>query len=1569
MAWYDVFNYENESDKYIRLEQEQRKRMQQKEFQRTGGRSMLPESFQSQMSTYDSDYDSVKSQYEYNKSVFFEGLRMPNFSKTEKIKSQKPPSVFGSLLMQVNAKPLVKPLKVYKYKTIDEDTGASVITRQKEIEVWGENAHNYFYMTKDGIQSINKNEVSLSEMDQKTLEIRYMQQVNDQAQKMAKTGNTKQIQEMEKKDQGFLGKAKEALSAFGGEFLEAADSLVSNLQVIDYDAYDPTYEYTKKIKDPKKRQEKLDLFFPKGFSKAQDAKNAGKSKAEIDKARALDKEEAKISFRRDFPIESIAEYYRKEDNNSLNTTEKVAGTLGVLAESVAEIVLLKKVSGSAINKLTELGKIKEGTKLGKVVKHTVDSLITGGGFGFLQEFKKGDAKAMDYVRAVTENTLFFFAGGGASAAVGKAIGPTRTALGAFGKGVATGTAFGTVGTASTLPMMSEEERTAENLGKTAGIGFAIDVGTSAIPMLKGARKGIKQAVTKGIGKKVAISEATKKIPKVSKEFNLNRPLKEIPKKDRAKVAHETKKKMLDKIGANIKNKVGSAEPKKIMEYYKNKYKTLLKGDVTIDKTLTGESKFARIEPQYENGKLVKMEVRINPNKSENEIAAALRHEIEHMIDKRLGYNVADTRIKNPKTLGEYMMQPGHLSKYKNFEMEYLENIYKNEFKGKLAAAKVDMSRKDQLLKDYKTASPAKRKQILTQLGQIKSRERIGLETVPQGSSLANENIHSRNKIITEASNLPVYIPPKKPLGTKIKNWWEDFYTNWINRQHGIDKLGKQTKMTSQNYTKHYGTVDYINTRNLVSRTGDAIGNKSLKDVLVAPKGYQAEYESYLLHKHHVSRMAAGKPVLFKGEEAISIDEAKKIVSNYEKTFPEFKKHAEEYKQFMDDFMREYAVDGGLLTAREYKSMKFLYPDYVPTYRSVEEMGIDPKVQAISAKPFKKATGGQEQIIPLIEALPNQIQKIVRAERRNKIGVEILNNIIKDKEAMKPYAQIYNVKKGSKSVLDKRIASFAEKGKDDIATLANRFDELLITDAPTKGRFMVVMDNGKPITLRINDDSLWKALANVQNSNTSNMPNMLRIFNKYITNNVKGTLTVYNPFFAVRNVVRDIPTAYVQGSVNDPIKFTKNLFGSAKSIMTKDDLYKKFQALGVGQTNITKIEKVENSLIKQGWKKPFYWIAKALNLAGDFTETLPRLAEFKHTYQTLKAAGSLEELAVREAMYNAGEVTVNFARGGENTKMLEPIFMYMNAGVQGFDRWSRSLFVEAVKNKNFKPMLKAFGVTLAPSIVLPLINRAWNPNWDEAEYKDLPNYLTDHYYVIPVGDESYLKLPKTRENGFLFSTVFERLHRHFIEKDPDAFDGMGEALAKSTLNPFAEFSRAGILGPVINLKWGGNKDYFGRPIEPLSQQLDKRSKRYISKDTTSKASKALGSVLEKVGLSPAQTDYVVKSYAGIIADMYLAINDTDDTLTEKIKRGSHTFHDASTGGKAQSKMYEEKDKASTAVADFEIANGIKDLRQKLKDSGITSTTRINRKIREQLGTRKWNEYQKLKEKKKELNSDE
>jgi hypothetical protein len=1603
MAWYHVFNYENDADRYMRMEAEKNRRYSSRvaaskssmfkpdlSIKRTEPMPK-PEPYQYKAEEY--DYNTVEKQYAYNRTTIFKDLKEPDFNKTVKEKTLKPPKIFGTLLFNIGAKPLARPKKVYKFKTIDSSSGAEVITQQKEIEVCGENESNYYYLTKNGLQSVAKQEVSDSPIDSNTLRLKFMQQINEQAKSMARHMNDGEIKQREvpltEKAGGFLEETKDTAKSFMGgvgyqlstplraaaDFLtnkESPQNLRTALQTVLYELdptkqivsdplkkpwggleknkgyiHDPEYykEMKLELKDGKLTEEskqKLADFnkmademekhpWPKGYSKETDAMAAGASKAEIAAAREEDKKD------------TIKALMGKSKDYEMDLKENVAMTLGELTGIVLEFIVLDKV-----------GAMAAGVSKSKIAAHIIKNLITGGSFGILETLKKRDAKAKDYIRNAAKEAAFFIAGEGAVKGIEKGIGPTRTLLGTLGKKATRGLGFGTAGAAAALPFMTKEERTPENIAMMIATGIGFEVGGEVIS--RSARK---------LKPKFSAKPATA----FEKKFNLDASLRGISTKTRKGMAFNTTRKLLDEIGAKIKAKIGSSDSRKIIEYYSTKY-NLAPADVkiTVDKTLRGESKFARVEFKKEDGIVKEIEVRVNSSKSENEIIAGLRHEIEHVIDKQKGYKkpMRDVIIEKPETLREYMEKGGHHKEYKNFEIDYLENIYNSEVKEKA----VDTARKIQLREKIKNTTGKKQQELVKEFKMIKQRERerMGLDVIPEGSSLANEKLQARNRQITEASNLPIYIKPREATKSKIKNMWNKFYTHVFNRQHAIDKTGKKVKMTSQNYVKHHATSNYINTENLVTRTGEKLGNKSLKDVLVAPKGFQAEYESYLFHKHHIGRMKNKKPVLFKTnadgkKEAISIAEAKEIIKMYEKQFPQFKKHAEDLYQFIDDFMREWAVDGGLLTEREYQKIRYLYPDYVPTFRDFESMGLDTRTKIIKVKPLKEAVGGDDPLLPIMESLPFQIQKIVRAERRNQIGQELITAILYDKKAMQPFAQVVNTEKlgKHKAELLSKINEFSNK-EFSIGELSKKFDEMLITGDKIKGNYMIVMEGGKPITLKINDKNLWNALANIQNANTANKVELTKILNKHVTNKFKSVVTVYNPFFAVRNIARDIPTAYIQGSVSNPFTFGANIINAFKSRLIKDDLYQKFKALGGTSSNITDVEHVLQGR-KNVTKKVLDLLFKFLNFFGDVSETVPRLAEFKHVYKKSLRSGMAEAQAAKEALYMSSEVTINFSRGGDVTKSLDAIFPYINAGTQGVDKWVRSLFIEGIGKGNFKPVAKALGVTTVPTVVFYFLN---NYLWDKDAYNDIPDYAKDTYYLVPVDDNHYFRIPKTRENGFIFSTLFERLERHFIQKDPDAFKGLGETFVKTYLDPITQVSKGGFPGPLITITSGNNKDYFGRDIEPLSAVLSKKSKRYITKENTSKASKALAPLLEKIGFSPAQADYLIQSYGGVIADFVLAVNDSEDSWINKAMRTTHWFHDTRYGGKAQSKIYEDKDEAARAVSDFEEEHNLVELKQNLRAEG-KATKFINMEIRKQLGAVLWKQYQELKDKRKELNS--
>jgi hypothetical protein len=1729
MAWYDLFEYENSADTYIRFEEQRRKdaeRQQRiKDYRNQYGLDeyIRGGSYGSQeQPTYGVDSMKTRDDYSYNKETFFKNLKEPDFSKTEKIKTEKPKASFGTHLMIMQATPLPKPMKVYKYKTINIEDGAEVITPQKEIEVCGENEHNFYYLTKDGVKSVAKNECSLQKIDPDQLKEMYQTQMNKLAKKIVqsdigeavfKPAPEKTNMQKTKEAINWAGKqASEAgmtaLAAAGEKlmapFTWVTDRLVESggktTYATDKEYYEPIEiqlkngvpdkEALKKVDEKAKMVEKITpwkrtkmLFgsivelieqstegnksfttagqmekfrrkkegkslkdepykreynYPPGFSKETDALMQGKSKEEVSAAREEDSKRF-INAVLDRPLDT------KLDKSE--TVGRVAGEMGAL---VAEIMIAHKITS--------------GSSAKGIMKRLLDAGTSGSIIGFMDKLRERDAEVVDTIRNMAKESAFFFAGGEASEKLGglvkgKSLGKKLL------KGGLESVGFGVGGTLGSWPFKDEDERKLGNSVKEMAFMIGVDVGLKILTRGPGAiskalvekltkeaeekietkatetlakkleskaaatkssrimtaeeakaskiftKTGVEETATKRIEGKIKTkttktlaqkletkakeaetkssrimtleevkkaklvsgtgikrgtlyskTENTKSIAKdkirtepqkkgiskvieakkaktlsttesksIDKRYGLDTPLKEIPVKERATEANKRYKKMVNDIGNKIIKKQKTKDIKSIFEAYNKKYKLISEGQkVNIKYSLSGDSRYARLETR---GKTIN--ILLNPEKTAPEQVAGLRHEIEHMLDKQVGYKKITGKITKPKTIGEYMSKPGHHQKYKNFEIEYLKKISESESK------------------------PIKN--VLA--------EREEMSAYDSGTKFKDTQIKkTNNQNFTEATNLPVYIEPKKTLGQKIKDKFKQLYTAGVNNRHGLDATGKYVKYTSQNYTRHHATAEYITIKKMVGRDGKPIG-KSVKDIVMAPKGLQAEWESYLLHLNHMAGLKQGKPVLgAPGGGALPGSKTKEAIKKYETMYPEFKKQVKEVQQFFQDFGQEWLVDGGIITQKEFDSMRFINKNYVPKYRELEKvMSLAKGLHIVGAsKGIKKSVGGVDQLKPLTESIPQYVESIVRVVRKNQVHQELANAIANNPIEMQKYAEFVDVSKITNKTLKAKINSLLEKG--DLDNKVMSLSETLIEDAAIKGRWAVTFDKGNAILMKINDESIWKALKTMHKTEASGIEVLLDAINKNFSNKVKGATTHYNPLFPIGNICRDIPTGYIYGSNNNPITYTTNLFRAFGNVMkdtlknfkigkgSQNELFQQYKGLGGPGSNITKIEE---KLAENGWQKTVDTIFSTLNWFGSVTETVPRLAEFKYVMEKGMKKGKYEEQLIQEALYKSGDITVNFSRGGTVSKQVEKVAIYTNAGIQGVDKFVRSMITEGVAKGNFAPIIKAFGVMTVPSLALHWMS---SNIFDQDEYRAIPDYVKDNNYVVPVGDETWLKIPKNREAGFIFSTVFERIFR-YLDGEEDAFKNIGDSAKQTMLSSISGYIEGGIFWPTLNIKGGGNKDFFGNSIEPEWMQ-GTRSKRYITKEDTAYISKKVGPLLEKINLSPAQADYLIDSYLGWIGDVYLSFNERnkDIGLWERLQKITHRTY-KEYGQKATQEYYEQLESLDKQINDLQQESGIDKYKKELKEMEYS-----NKEIGERVKNHMSGAYytlEDLKEKRKKL----
>ena len=687
------------------------------------------------------------------------------------------------------------------------------------------------------------------------------------------------------------------------------------------------------------------------------------------------------------------------------------------------------------------------------------------------------------------------------------------------------------------------------------------------------------------------------------------------------------------------------------------------------------------------------------------------------------------------------------------------------------------------------------------------------------------------------------------------------------------KVGSQLELFASTSRRAGSTMQHVIDKANVNKLGEKIG-ESISDIYKdIPRGKGQSYfgtkdvdatelfEDYILHKHNIDRANLDKPVFGK---AIKAEDSKEAVKFYEKNNPEFKKVQERLLKAYNDFFDNWAVDGNLVTKELRDKLRETYKNYTPTHRIMEDVLGKQKGRARGyanqKAPLKKAKGGETAIVRPLEGYIEMMDKTIKASKNNEVGLELLRAIEDNPSAFDDIAEV--IGKGKKS------ADFDEQ---IIMDVADQYTKGLTA----KGEDVItVMKEGAPVKIRIKDREVLRTLKGLTEGN----PNLVTKIGRTITNPFKALITSKNPIFAVTNFFRDVPTAYINSAIaKNPAMFTGDMGRAAKKMLKDDKMWQEYLALGGENANlVVKNPKalhkkvIELTKGKGKLKTSFDAVGDAVQGMNNFTESLNRFAEYMRTIEK----GGTSYANKLKALKNAAEVTTDFSRYGDWTKALDSWMPYLNPAMQGLDKFARNL-----KNAPVKTTAKSLAAITVPTIAFDILNN----KVAKEEYAMEDNRTKDTYYLIPMPNGKFFKVPKTYQNGALFGSLFERVSRVARGEDVNvAFKGFGNTIANNfapvgSLNP-AETS---VLAPFIyNLP--ANKDFAGRTIEP--EYLKKRSEKLRYTERTSGSAKLLSNLITPLTkLSPAQIDYLIDAYTGVIGDFLIPATTPGKGAMDPLKR--------------------------------------------------------------------------------------
>jgi len=425
---------------------------------------------------------------------------------------------------------------------------------------------------------------------------------------------------------------------------------------------------------------------------------------------------------------------------------------------------------------------------------------------------------------------------------------------------------------------------------------------------------------------------------------------------------------------------------------------------------------------------------------------------------------------------------------------------------------------------------------------------------------------------------------------------------------------------------------------------------------------------------------------------------------------------------------------------------------------------------------------------------------------------------------------------------------------------------------TDPHILPLREKGNQVYLKINDPQLAMALRGVNRHKVEGLIRAVKVFTRFYS----GLMTRFNPEFVASNKIRDIQEMAVYLASKNEIGFkgtTRAVSKDPQSIKDIIDymrgkdtegarLYKQMKMDGgtTGGLALSTKEQVEldfeniKRINRSNPRKVAQIIIKSVDKWNTIFEDSTRLSVYK---QVLKQGISRNKAAVL-----AKESTINFNKLGTGSPVINALYMFSNASVQGSVKLLRAL-----RNP------KVLGVVLTLMGGAVALIAEWNDeqdkNWREKVSKwDKLNGLN---IVIPTDKGiKYVTIPIAwglKPIKVMFEEVFD-LAGGYNKSVSDAVGGVMTALMEG-YNPAGGTDVVSAITPSIldvPVDVARNRSWTGGRIKPDWNNSDAESIKYfdnlkkkLSGQIFINATRDMGD--KGIEISPADMNYAYESYIG------------------------------------------------------------------------------------------------------------
>ena len=571
------------------------------------------------------------------------------------------------------------------------------------------------------------------------------------------------------------------------------------------------------------------------------------------------------------------------------------------------------------------------------------------------------------------------------------------------------------------------------------------------------------------------------------------------------------------------------------------------------------------------------------------------------------------------------------------------------------------------------------------------------------------------------------------------------------------------------------------------------------------------------------------------------------------------------------------VEGGLLDRDTAQTIKGAYKYYAPLRgKDIEDDYAENVVIGSSlstkGKEFLRAMGRESAAqSPLGHILLNAERAMARATKNKQFGERLVNLIRANPDedfwrVISPedprYSRVFEKKftyVGPDKDLQGQTFTEVPQGankRDFVQRIILKRDNL----SPGFDKDLIgVKLNGQQVYVELSDKRLRDAIVSMDAGTADNLIQKFSVVNRFLS----MMNTSLNPEFVIGNFSRDVQTAIFnilgeqdmsrgkakdQKLVGQVLKdvlpsmgvFYKGLrrwnpkdgtfVGNLAGISPKDQAdFKEFMETGAKADwfhsrppeeqvkTVQSMIDMANGTFKGSFQKRFQQAMQFVEDSNSAVENAVRLATFKASRDELLNAGVPRQEAVAQAASLAKNLTINFNRKGMAGDLLNSLYLFFNASVQGTANFARGLF--GPKMNPFSPEASRVKQGAVASLIMFGALSAMraeeeseeNPESGRSYYSEIPDFVKERNFIVMAEDgKNYYSIPLPY--GY---NVFHSLGQNLADMKHGHISPT-KAASNVTSAFLGSFSPIGFSSPAPTitqpfLEIAKNENFFGSPI--------------------------------------------------------------------------------------------------------------------------------------------------------------